>query len=290
MHWDDLRYYLAAVRTGSYTAAGRQLGVNRTTVGRRIEALEEALGIALFHDTPLGHEPTAQGADLLETAARLEAEVNALRTRIAPAQQHKGHVRIASSGAIASEFASELLTFRKEMPGVSLELLGDLDPIDAVTCRRADLGIAIVRTPPRRLQGVKVATLAQARYALRGGERERFLGWGHALDAAQPGQWTRANPSGEEAEALGLDTFNAWPQMKQAVLLGFGTAKLWCFAADNDPRLERLEPPDPRDTYPLWLLHRGKAPPSHALGRLVEYLCIALQRRLAPDQANASGD
>ncbi len=58
MEWDDLKVFLAAVRTGSYTAAGRLLGINRTTVGRRIDALENALGVSLFQYTPNGPVPT----------------------------------------------------------------------------------------------------------------------------------------------------------------------------------------------------------------------------------------
>lgn len=281
MQWDDLRYYLAAVRAGSYTAAGRRLGVNRTTVGRRVEALEETLGVPVFHETPLGPEPTPQGARLLEVAARIEVEIDAMLAEMAPATQRRDLIRIAGSGGIASEFVPELLAFGNEMPGVSIELLGELDPVDAVTYRRADLGIAIVRKPPRRLAGVEIATLSQARYGLRGAERPRQLGWGHEVDAALPGQWITANPSGVEAEALGLTTFNSWPQMKQAVLSGFGAAKLWCFAADAEASLEQLEPPSQRDDYPLWLIHRAKAPPSPALSSLIAFLQARLGQRLA---------
>lgn len=284
MQWDDLRYYLAAVRAGSYTAAGRRLGVNRTTVGRRVEALEEALGIPVFHETPLGPEPTARGAQLLETAARIETEIEAMLAEIAPAMQRKDLIRIAGSGGIVSEFVPDLLAFRDEMPGVSIELLSELDPVDAVTYRRADLGIAIVRKPPRRLAGVEIATLSQARYGLRGARQTSQLGWGHEVDAALPGQWITANPSGVEAEAMGLMTFNSWPQLKQAVLSGFGTAKLWRFAADPEALLERLDEPDPRDDYPLWLIHRAKAPPSPALSGLIRFLQQRLGQRLA-DQA-----
>ena len=250
------------------------------------EALEEAVGIPLFHETPLGHEPTRQGAHLLETAARIEAEVEALQARIAPSVQHEGHVRIAGSGGIVAEFAAELLAFQEVMPRVSVELLGELDPLDAITYRRADLGLAIIRKPPRRMAGIEIATMSQARYGLRGGKRARQLGWGHELDAAQPGQWITANPSGDAAEALGLTTFNSWPQMKQAVLSGFGTAKLWCFAADAEPMLERLDEPDPRDDYPLWLIHRAKAPPSPALSGLIDYLGKALAARLCDQTAS----
>jgi DNA-binding transcriptional LysR family regulator len=77
-----------------------------------------------------------------------------------------------------------------------------------------------------------------------------------------------------------LTTFNTWPQMKQAVLAGFGSAVLWCFAADAEPALRRLAPPDPRHDCPLWLLHRAKAPPGPALQALIAFLHARLPARL----------
>lgn len=286
MQWDDLRFYLAAVRAGSYTAAGRRLGVNRTTIGRRVEALERTLGVPIFHETPRGPEPTAQGAILLEAAARIEAEIDAMQARIAPEANRPDILRIAGSGGIASEFAGELHAFRSKMPGVSIELSGELDPVAAVTYRRADLGIAIMRRPPRRLAGVEIAILSQASYGLCDTEGLGQLGWGHEIDTALPGQWITSNPTGPEAEAMGLITFNSWPQMKHAVLSGFGKAKLWRFAADVETTLERLDDPDPRDEYPLWLIHRAKAPPSPALSGLIAFLQERLTDRLTPKPEN----
>lgn len=280
MEWSDLRIFLAAVRAGSYTAAGRQLGINRTTVGRRIEGLEANLGVELFHETPRGPAPTLAGQRLLAAATAIESEVDALLDAMRQDERPSAPIRIASSAGIASEFLGDLQQFQLAEPSIAIELLGELDPVDAVTHRRADLGIAILRTPPRRLHGVQVAQLSQAPFGLRGRVTDRPLGWGHEVDSALPGQWTSANPSGEMAEAAGNPSFNNWPQLKQAVLAGFGTASLWCFAADAEPTLERLAAPDPRFDYPLWLLHRAKTPPSQALRRLMAFLDQRLSARL----------
>ena len=282
MEWSDLQVFLAAVRAGSYTAAGRQLGINRTTVGRRVDALEAALGIALFEEGPLGPAPSRTGKRLLAAAEVMEREVAAMRSDLALPNLAQGPVRVAGSGGIVSEFLPEFAEFRRRHPEVSIELLGELDPIDAVTYRRADLAIALVRKAPLRLWGVELATLTQAPYARRNTTAQPAqLGWGFELDAALPGsQWTASNPAGETAEKAGLTTFNAWPAMKQAVLAGLGSATLWCFAADAEPDLERLAPPDPRHDCPLWLLHRAKAPPSPGLSALIAFLTEALRSRV----------
>ena len=72
--WDDLQVFLATHRTRSHAAAARELQVASTTVGRRLAALEEAIGSRLFARTPDGLAPTAAAHTLLPRAERMEAE------------------------------------------------------------------------------------------------------------------------------------------------------------------------------------------------------------------------
>ena len=78
MQWDDLRYVLALRRSGTLSAASRELGVNPTTVARRVAALEEQLGARLFDKTPQGFFPTTAGEDILRVAHRIEEELLSL--------------------------------------------------------------------------------------------------------------------------------------------------------------------------------------------------------------------
>ena len=68
MDWDDLRYFLAAYRRGSLSAAARELGCEYTTVGRRVAALEAALGTTLFTRAPEGLKPTPAATELVPLA------------------------------------------------------------------------------------------------------------------------------------------------------------------------------------------------------------------------------
>ena len=282
MDWGDLEVFLAAVRAGTYTAAGRDLAVNRTTVGRRVEALERGLGVALFENSPLGVAPTPEGARVLAAAEAVEREVAAMVADLGAAGRHPAPVRLAVSGSMGCEFLGELAQFSRGCGAAPVQLLAELDPLDAVTQRRADLGLALVRSPPVRLAGIHVATLSQATYRRRGAGTLPPLGWGYEFAAALPGPpWSPANPAGEPAQEAGLFACNDWPQMIGAVRAGLGTARLWCFAADADPGLERLDAPNPRHDSPLWLVHRSKAPPSPALARLMAYLAEVLPRRFA---------
>ena len=78
MNWDDMRFFLALSREGSISAAGRSLGVNHTTVARRIAALEDVLGTRLFDRLPDGYEMTQSAEDLYRHALEIEAHAQAI--------------------------------------------------------------------------------------------------------------------------------------------------------------------------------------------------------------------
>src|SRR5262245_30745931 len=95
--WNDLRHFLAVARTGSMNAAARSLGVNSSTVQRRVVALEKAIGRTLVERRPDGYALTAQGQVLLVEAAQVEAAVDALCRRLATLNgSAQGHVTLTS--------------------------------------------------------------------------------------------------------------------------------------------------------------------------------------------------
>ena len=96
--WGDARYFLAVYRAGSLSAAARALRVNQSTVGRRIAALEEALGVRVFAKTPDGYAVTPDGQRLLLHAERMEEETLAVGRELAGDRENlSGLVRITSS-------------------------------------------------------------------------------------------------------------------------------------------------------------------------------------------------
>ncbi|MEZ5800604.1 MAG: LysR family transcriptional regulator [Nitratireductor sp.] len=72
MNWDDYRHFLAVARTGRLSLAAKQLGVDHATVGRRIKALETALGANLFDKSPQGYALTDTGQRLVDVAESME--------------------------------------------------------------------------------------------------------------------------------------------------------------------------------------------------------------------------
>src|SRR6202789_1240640 len=80
--WDDVRYFLAVARGGSVRAAAEGLGVNHSTVLRRIAQLEERLGVHMFEKLPSGYRLTAAGEEVLEFADQMEVSSPQLEARV----------------------------------------------------------------------------------------------------------------------------------------------------------------------------------------------------------------
>ncbi len=285
MEWSDLPIFLEAVRSGSYTAAAQVLNCNRTTVGRRVEALEKALQISLFRETPAGPEPTSEGQVVLDAALQIEAQIGELRQRLSLGGSRPERIRIASSAAIATEFLGEIAEFQRDHPGTTIELLSEIDPLDAVGRRRADLAVALTRAPPQRLTGVSIGPVDQALYQCGTGAQDRLLLWGQEAEALLPRHWAAANLSSPDLSSIAEARFNGWPELRQAVAAGLGRAYLCCFVADMEPSLTRIGPPETRWRTEMWLLRRAAAPPSPAIIELIEFLQARLGRRLMAGSA-----
>ncbi|MFO0569664.1 MAG: LysR family transcriptional regulator [Polyangiaceae bacterium] len=103
--WDDLRVFLAVGRRGTLAKAASALGINATTVGRRLEKLEETAGARLFDRTPDGYALTSAGRDLLPRAERMEAEALALERAVRGADQREaGTVRLSVTEMLGTRF------------------------------------------------------------------------------------------------------------------------------------------------------------------------------------------
>src|ERR1700744_2559744 len=93
--WDDVRYFLAVARGGSVRAAAAHLGVNHSTVLRRVAQLEERLGAQMFEKLPSGYRLTTAGGEGRALAEQMGASANALAPRVfGPDQNVSGPLRV----------------------------------------------------------------------------------------------------------------------------------------------------------------------------------------------------
>lgn len=127
MEWGDLRIFLAVARGGTLGAAARELGQTQPTMGRRIRALEAALGHALFQRTSEGFVLTDEGGEVLIHAERMEAEALGI-ARVASGQGGpiEGLLRVSSSDWFGTHVLTEVIAaMRRQHPGITVELVTD---------------------------------------------------------------------------------------------------------------------------------------------------------------------
>jgi DNA-binding transcriptional LysR family regulator len=131
MNWDDLRLLLAVGRSRSLASAARLLGIDQTTVGRRLSALEAGLGARLLARTPSGHSLTKAGQSAFASAEEMERNALSLQQLRGLDEGLSGCVRVTSLGTLIPILAEVVAEMRAASPRLSFELLYEL--------RRADL-------------------------------------------------------------------------------------------------------------------------------------------------------
>ena len=151
VNWDDLRFVLAVADHGSVAAAARRLGVNHTTVLRRMHAFEESQKIRLFERLPTGYVLTAEGEQLVAAARSIDDTVTGLERRIAGRDlKLEGVIRVTTTDTfMASMLPPHLADFRKKHPRIAIELALTNSRLN-LTKRDADVAIRPARELPRR--------------------------------------------------------------------------------------------------------------------------------------------
>jgi DNA-binding transcriptional LysR family regulator len=170
LDWDDLRYFLAVHRNATLARAASALGINATTVGRRLAALEERLEARLFDRTPDGYALTLAGRDLLARAEAIESETFAIERELTGADQRTaGVVRVTATETLATRFVMpHLPLFRAKHPEVTLALECTNRRV-SLSRREADVALRLARprednVVTRRLAVVPLGLYAAGRY------------------------------------------------------------------------------------------------------------------------------
>jgi DNA-binding transcriptional LysR family regulator len=164
--WNDLRYFLELARRGKLSAAALRLGVDHTTVSRRITALEDKLGIPLFDRSNRTYSLSEHGRRLLSYAETMEANSFALLEEVTPASTGPtGTVRVATPEAFGSQFlAPHCMSFHSRHPGVLLELVAETRML-SLTKREADAAISLAKPEHGRIVSQKIGDYRLRLYA-----------------------------------------------------------------------------------------------------------------------------
>lgn len=267
--WNDLRYFLAVARTGSTLSASRSLKVAQATVSRRITALEDALGTALFLRSPSGYSLSVRGDAMLPFAESVEREVGTLQNwAAADARRLSGRVRVTTVESAANMWLMPALAaFRAEHPEVVAEIIVDDRALD-IAKGEADIAIRFGNPPQdeslfiRRIVDLHESVYASRELADRLGMPNSYGGLTRYpfIDFAGPGVSQISN----WVESLGPDMqiahrANTLSSVIAAARTGLGAAVIPCLIGDalaGHPQggLVRLFPPVPELTTPGWLV------------------------------------
>jgi len=158
MRWDDLRVFLAVARQSRLQSAGRTLGLDPATVGRRIAALEEALGGRLFERSPQGYAITEAGRGLLAHAQAMESQASAAAAEIGGHPDRlSGTVRIGSPDGVSNYLLIDACdALSRDNPELQVQVVA-LPRMFSLSKREADLAITVSPPSAGRLTVRKIA-------------------------------------------------------------------------------------------------------------------------------------
>ena len=284
MNWDDVRYTLALSKSGSLARAAKVLGVDHTTVGRRVEAAEKSLGVRLFARTTTGFVLTQEGERLLEPMKSVEEAV--LSVERAANSHHgglEGSVRVTSPETFGiSYLAPRLAAFGRQHPGLTIELVPGGDVLD-LGRRQAEIAVRFFRSRTQSLVVRRVAEVGHALYASHEYLAARaFLGpqdlRNHRLlttpssQRSVEGQWLKRF-TGTAKSSFVSDLTIA---LVGAVKASAGIAVLPRYLGDPEPGLRRLTVAD-EPTEPVWLTVHKDLKDAPRVRVLLDFLAATLR-------------
>jgi len=258
-NWDDIRYFLEVARRGNVTSAAKQLGVNHSTVSRRIRALEEKHGVRLFERIPSGYEMTEAASTIYELGLELEAKNQQVsRYLFGHDKRLEGDINLTMPHDVLDYcLIEDLASFREQYPKVKLNLIVSKG-IKNLAARESDIAVRLTPTPPEYLVGKKVAKLQHGIYcaqryiqAFRDNTEKTtpLVVWSYEK---QIPDWGRENFKNPEI-AMKVDDLYS---MHAAVKAGVGVARMPCFLPDllAEGTVKRLNIEMPPSAWGVWVL------------------------------------
>lgn len=148
LDWNDLKYFLAVAQTGSTAAAARRLGVNQTTVSRRIAELERGLGVPLFERRREGYQLRPTAAPLVAAAERVRTEAETFEVLAGALGRGMERLKVTTNEPLANTvLAPAIAAFRARYPQVRIEFVISQRQLD-LSRGEADLALRAAPLPP----------------------------------------------------------------------------------------------------------------------------------------------
>jgi DNA-binding transcriptional LysR family regulator len=291
---DDLIILLAVARTGRYTVAAENLGLNHTTVSRRIAAVEKALGGRVFSGAPGGWELTDLGRKAAAVAERIEESLTELGRAPDQADRLAGVVRMsATDGFSAFVAAPAIARLQQRHRRLSVEIV---TAARRATQHRPGLDFEVVVGRPQviRARSIRLGNYVLGLYGSRDYLAEHGVpdsvraAMNHPLvyfvDSMLQVDDLDAPRRLLPAMATALGSTNVFVHV-EATRAGAGLGLLPCFMANRHPDLVRILPGELEERLGYWLVARPESLRQPAVAAVVD----ALRRETRSREAELLG-
>jgi DNA-binding transcriptional LysR family regulator len=287
MDWNDLRYVLMLSRASTLAAAARRLNVNQTTVARRLDAVQRALGARLFERVDGAFHPTKAGEAAIAHAARVEQDVADLERGVRNVDHEvAGSVRLTAVPVLINRLVVPALPeLQARHSGLRLDLVADSRNA-SLTRREADVALRLAR--PEAGRSVLARRLGQLDYAVYGARdgspsQLPWITYEEGSAHLPQARWIEMASRGEAMAPLSVNDAEA---LFQAVSAGLGKSLLPCFVADGATGLRRLSGAKPVLSREVWLLTHAELRRQARIVAVVDWLGDLVKRRLRPKAAS----
>ncbi|MCG6121854.1 MAG: LysR family transcriptional regulator [Microvirga sp.] len=297
--WDDFRLVKTIAEARGLTGAAEILGVNHSTVFRRLGQLEETLGVTLFERHRTGYALTTAGEEMAALAGRMDEDVAAFARRLAgKAITPAGELRVTTNDSLLVHLLTPIFAdFCAACPEIRLDVVLANQPLN-LSKRDADVAIRATDDPPETLVGRRVATIAWGFYARRGDVGDpasidlldlfsrRWVSLGDNLSGLKV---TRFVAEHVPAERI-VYRVNTVLGLAEALSAGAGVGALPCFIAEKNPDLVRIGPLREDFSAGLWLLTHPDLRHSARVRAFLDFVTAAILPKRATIEGRAPAE
>ena len=277
--WQDLYYFTVLARTQSLSAAARELQVEHATVGRRVDALEKALGVKLVDRLPRSRPLTAQGLALAEVAAGMgEMATNVLRLSRVASIELVGTVRVSCPPSIANHcIAPHVARLRADYPQLNLVLMPSTQ-LAALDKGEADIALRTVRPDEEALVRRKVGVVRFGLYAAPAfkqlpASQWTFITYDSSRDHLPQQAWLHQLRGQRPIVFAASDLIT----QQMAARSHVGAVVLPTLVGDHDPLLARLPTPSDGPMRDIWLTVYPDMRRSPSVKVVMEFLVACIE-------------
>lgn len=260
LDWEEVKSFAVVADAGSVRRAAREMSVHHSTLIRRIDNLEHALGTRLFDRRPEGYVLTTAGEEFASVVRECGLRLNDIERHISGQDGDlSGTVTVTMAEPMAVHtFGPRMADFADANPGIEVRIIATTDLLD-ISRREADIAIRTNNNPPESLVGKRLFPYYETAYASQAyldehdfeiaPDAARWIAWRDG-ETKFP-DWTKETPFSK----VPVWGYFPNPALQQAAARGgLGLAMLPCFIGDSDPGLVRASSRKPTKARDIWLL------------------------------------